>query len=413
MCAEKFEKTKKIKKSNSEIFSENKKRIGIFGGSFDPVHRDHVSVCESFYKAAHLDRLLIIPAGVSPFKNECFASGADRIEMLKLAFCDFCGNVKISDEEIARGGKSYTYETVANIADRSEYKNAELYFLIGEDSALTFHTWKNPQEILKHAHIAIVGRGNGNLCETIKFFKNKNSAYLTREPLAINACGGAASTLVREYLKLGVSPFQFVPDKVCEYIERRGLYLIDDKYYDFMRKNSKPERLKHTAGVVFFAREYAKRLSVSEQKAALAALLHDAAKYLDYRDYQGFDINAIAAEFGEKNVPKPVIHQFLGEYVARTVLGVTDEEVLSAIRYHTTGRPRMTNLEKIIFVADLLEPSRGYADVNELRAAVDADFESGFLLCVERIYAFLKKDGEQLFLTEAVHDYYAKNNRND
>lgn len=393
---------------NEGIKLPPKKRIGIFGGSFDPVHCDHVNACKLFYSAALLSELIVIPAAVSPFKDFVGASGEDRFNMLKAAFNGFDGVVKISDEELSRGGKSYTCDTIARISEQPEYKNAELYFLIGEDSALTFHTWKNPREILSKVKIAIVGRGNGELQKTAAFFEQANAEYLTQKPLLLPANGGVSSTLVREYLKLGVSPVGLVPESVCEYIKAHNLYLIDDKNYAFLRENSTPARLKHTAGVIFLAREYAKRLGLNEQKAALAALLHDVAKYLDYNNYKDFDIEKIAAEHGEKSVPKPVIHQFLGAHVAKNVLKITDEEVLSAIRYHTTGRKNMSALEKVIFVADLLEPSRDYDEVEELRAAVNSDFEKGFLLCVKRIHKYLKRDGAPLFLTDAVYDYYVK-----
>ncbi len=395
---------------NGKASACTKKIIGVFGGSFDPVHLDHVNVCRLFYKKAELSELLVIPAYVSPFKNEAYVSAEDRLNMLKLAFQDFCGNVTVSDEELARGGKSYTYETIMNIANRYKNQNAELCFLIGEDSALTFHTWKNPNEILARARIAIVGRGGGKLIRTAEVFERNNAAYLNKKPLLIEAEGGASSTLAREYLKLNVNASGLLAPCVCEYIKQNDLYR-GDKYYEFLIKNSTPHRLKHTAGVIYFAREYAKRLGVSEQKAALAALLHDCAKYLDYNAYAGFDLAEIAAKYGEKSVPPPVIHQFLGAYVAKNVLGVTDEAVLSAIERHTTGAPNMSALEKIVFVADLLEPSRDYGEVEELRAAVNENFELGFKLCVERIHKFLKKGDEPLFITDKTYAYYVEKNK--
>lgn len=395
---------------NGNLNACPKKIIGIFGGSFDPVHSDHVNVCRLFYQKAKLSELLVIPAFVSPFKSEASASAEARLDMLRLAFNDFCGNVTVSGEEISRGGKSYTFQTIKNIAERYKNQNAELYFLIGEDSALTFHTWKNPREILTRANVAIVGRGGGKLEQTAAFFE-KHNAPLNKKPLLIEANGFASSTLAREYVKLGVNAEALLGAKVSEYILKNDLYRADDKYYEFVRANVTPARLKHTAGVIYLAREYAKRLCVSEQKAALAALLHDCAKYLNYNDYEGFDLAAIAARYGEKSVPSPVIHQFLGAYIAKNALGVTDEEVLFAIECHTTGAPNMTTLEKIIFIADLLEPSRDYGEVDELRAAVDDNFEQGFRLCVERIHKYLKKGDEPLFITDKTYEYYVKNKR--
>lgn len=394
---------------DSAHLKNNVRRIGIFGGSFDPVHNDHVKICELFIKAASLDQLIIIPAFLSPFKNESGASAEDRARMLEIAFKPLIdsGKATISRDEIERKGKSYTADTVVAVFKRlndsgrkseSAGQNAELFLLIGEDSALTFDKWKNPQTILEYAKIAIAGRAEGNLTETAEYFERKNGDILKEKPVYIPFEGGCASSLVREYIKLGLNADKFLPGGVCEYIERNGLYKTDDEYYAFMRKNSTEKRLEHTAGVIYLAKKYAKRLNVDEKKAATAALLHDCAKYLDSNDYPDFAV--------DKEVPPPVVHQFLGAFVAKTVLNVTDEEILSAIRWHTTGRENMTALEKIIFTADLLEPSRGYGEVNELRAAVEKDFEKGFVLCVERIYKFLKKDDSPLYMTDKTYAYY-------
>ena len=127
--------------------------------------------------------------------------------------------------------------------------------------------------------------------------------------------------------------------------------------------------------------------------------MHDCAKYLNPEDYK-------AAGFNCDGVPQPVIHQFLGAFVAEKTLGVTDGEVLSAIKWHTTGKPNMSELEKIIWTADLLEPSRDFCGVDELRRAVERNFESGFRLCVSELYKFLKKDGAPLYMTDEVYSYY-------
>lgn len=423
-------------KNNFACLKNKARRIGVFGGSFDPVHNDHIRICELFIKAASLDELIIMPAFLSPFKSESGASAADRSKMLEIAFKPLIDEKKaiISNEEIERAGKSYTFETILSIYNRfnsnessqknviggqrgaqavshtepqaveqERTRNVELYLLIGEDSALTFDKWKNPRAILSCAKIAIAGRAGGDLIKTAEYFERKNRDYLNEKPVYIPFNGGCASSLIREYIKLGLNAEKFLPRGVCEYIRDRGLYKTDDENYVFMRKNSTEKRLEHTAGVIYLAEKYAKKLGVDEKKAATAALLHDCAKYLDYKDYPAFVI--------DKDVPPPVVHQFLGAYVAKNVLKITDEEILSAIRWHTTGRENMTALEKIIFTADLLEPSRTYGEVDELRAAVEEDFEKGFVLCVERIYGFLKKDDSPLYMTDKTYAYYCGKNK--
>ncbi|MBP5177395.1 MAG: bis(5'-nucleosyl)-tetraphosphatase (symmetrical) YqeK, partial [Clostridia bacterium] len=143
---------------------------------------------------------------------------------------------------------------------------------------------------------------------------------------------------------------------------------------------------------------YAKRQKADESAAFTAAMLHDAAKYLDEKDF-GY--------FIPTDVPEPVKHQFLGAYIAQSVLDVGDKDVINAIRYHTTGRPAMSTLEKIIFLADLLEQGRTFPEVDELRKAVDDDFERGFKLCVSRLYDYLSASGQPVYyLTKQAKDYY-------
>lgn len=130
----------------------------------------------------------------------------------------------------------------------------------------------------------------------------------------------------------------------------------------------------------------------------MAALLHDVAKYLNPDDYEGFCC--------DKNCPPSVVHQFLGAHVAENVLGISDEEVLGAIRWHTTGRPNMSLLEKIVFVADLLEPGRTFDGVEDLRRAVERDFESGFRRCVHELLLFLQKGDGCVYQTTVETDKF-------
>lgn len=382
-------------------------KIGIFGGSFDPVHVDHVNICEKFSENFGLDKTLLFPAGISPFKNGCAVSGEQRAEMLGLAFENFPhGKAEIRLDELARAGKSYTCDTVTQTAAEYEKKaeeageNLTVYLLIGEDSARTFHLWKNPQIILQKCEIVIAGRGSGTLEETALLFEKNNG----KKPFLINTNGRISSTLAREAIKLDADLSGILPEKVAEYVAKNRLYALEKndknyKYYSFVTANCQKKRLKHTAGVICQASEYAKKLNQSVEKASLAALLHDCAKYLNPEDYkiEGFNCDG---------VPQPVIHQFLGAFVAEKILGVTDGDVISAIKWHTTGKPGMNELEKIIWTADLLEPSRDFNGVEELRVAVDRDFESGFRLCVSELYKFLKKDGAPLYMTDEVYSYY-------
>ena len=367
-------------------------KIGFFGGSFDPVHNDHVAICKKFKEVLGLDKVIVMPAKISPFKKQgYFVSDFHRKEMLEIAF-DGLDYVTVSDYELKKDGVSYTYETVKYLSEL--YKGAKLYMLIGLDSLSAFLTWKNPEQILEYCTLAVAYRKGFDFEKEVNTFKEKTN----KEIVTFSTDGKISSTYVRNQLFLSLTPTDFIPEKVCDYIKSNGLYM-GDALYEYVASKLKPSRLLHTAGVIALAVEYAKKLGESADNARIAGLLHDVAKYESAKDYPNCAMPS--------DVVANIEHQYLGAYVAEKVLNVKDEEVLNAIRYHSTGRPNMTKLEKIIFLADLLEPSRNYDEVEFLRNKVNEDFESGFKLCLKRLIDHLNRSNEQIFsLTLMANEYY-------
>lgn len=373
-------------------------KIGIYGGSFDPPHKEHINVAKNALDELGLDKLFVLPAFMPPHKpNIALADGLHRLNMLNLAFSDCDDRIEICDYELKSEGKSYTYLTIDYFANL--FKGAEIYFLIGTDMLENFPQWKNPKDILEKAKLFVVGRDGDDLKKANRTFL---AAFGNANRLVFSDYTGKniSSTDVRNRLMLGLDLSEKVDEKVLSYIQKNGLYK-GGKEAEFVRKNLPISRLTHTLGVMNLAKTYAKRLKADENKAVLSAMLHDVAKYLDPKDYKDFKL--------ETDVPKSVVHQFLGAYVAENILGVKDEEVLNAIRYHTTGRENMSDLEKIVFTADLLEEGRTYPEVNLLRDAVNEDFNEGFKLCVKRLMCHLSATGDSVYyLTAKCYDYYAK-----
>lgn len=370
------------------------KRIGIYGGSFDPVHKDHIAICEFFAKTMQLDFVYVVPAKLSPFKNGVFANSEHRYKMVCLA-CENYEKLIPEPFEINSNGTNYSYLTVEYLKRR--HPDDSLFFLIGADSLKDFPTWKNPQEILSRATLCVAGREGCNLGEDVSCFQ-KQFGYF---PQILNIEGSCSSTVIREYLMLNLDAREFLDEKVYDYIKANSLYPADE-IHTFLQENSTKSRLIHTVGVAVTAKEYAQRLGVDKSKAFLAGMLHDSAKYLKSEDYPDCNI--------PKNAPNSIVHQFLGAYIAQNKFGITDEQVLNAIKWHTTGRPNMGLLERIVFLADLLEPSRTFPDVEMLRAAVNADFEKGFRLCLAELVKFLKKGDKPVYpLTEETLKYYIDN----
>jgi nicotinate-nucleotide adenylyltransferase len=110
-------------------------------------------------------------------------------------------------------------------------------------------------------------------------------------------------------------------------------------------------------------------------------------------------------------MPAPVIHAFLGAYMAERILGITDKNIINAIKYHTSARPQMTDLEKLIFVADMVEKGRDYQGVEILREYFKGDLHKCFIECLKEEYIHLKnKGGDIYFETENAYNYYVREN---
>ena len=337
-----------------------------------------------------------MPTFIAPHKQgSVIISGVHRKKMLELAFSGVEG-VEISDYELNKQGVSYSYQTIEHFSNL--YPNAQLYFLMGSDMLENFPTWKNPDIIAKKAQLVLTKRQNGenNDEKSINVIKDLFSVT----PIVLTECGTTvSSTKIRVYKGLGLSTNDLICEPVSNYIDENKIY--QNFLYDYVKNTLPLKRRVHTAGVILTATSLAKKLGVSVVKAETAALLHDIAKYENPLDYKDFKI--------EKNVLSDVVHQYLGEYIAKVKLKVTDDSVLSAIKYHTTGRANMTDLEKIIYVADIIEPSRTFLGVEKLRKAVEEDFNTGFSICLEEIVEFLTKTGAQIYpLTLQALNFYRR-----
>lgn len=199
-------------------------RRAIFGGSFDPVHKGHISLVSELKKALELDEIIVMPTGISPFKKDMErrpASGADRLEMCRLAFADM-PFATVSDYEVSRIGVSYTFDTVRHF--RSLYPNDKLFWLVGGDMLKSFDRWKNWQEILSMCTLAAVSRQK---CGSDRNELEKKAAELRKygevlfaetKPLEIS------STEIRKKIIKNSDISCYVPQNVVKYILECGLY---------------------------------------------------------------------------------------------------------------------------------------------------------------------------------------------
>lgn len=358
-------------------------KIAIFGGSFDPVHNEHVAAVRAAIAQLSLDRVYIVPSHIAPHKHGgARADGAARLSMCKIAFSAIPQAV-VDDIEIAGGGTSYTYRTCR--AFRERFPDAELYFLVGADMLEDFFTWKNPDEILSYVTLAAFGRGGAGVEDLHRKFR----ARFGKDYIEIGFCGkSVSSTEIRVRLAFGKRA-EDLNEAVAAYISERGLYRHPAVAPALALE--KEDRREHSFRVALMAAKRARGLCLSEEKATLAAALHDCAKYVpqDSPLLKGFHL--------PENVPPPVLHQFTGAYLAEHEFGITDEEVLNAVKYHTSGRANMSALEKLIFLADMLEEGRSYPGVDVLRNLFYTDLDECLLHSLERQITYLQSCGNAIY----------------
>ena len=372
------------------------KRVAIFGGTFNPVHIEHISLCKSAINELSLDKLIVMPTFISPHKdNKTCLSATDRLNMLKLAF-EGMDKVEVSDYEILKEGKSYTYQTIEHFFK----EGVKLFFIVGGDMLTDFKTWRYPERILDKATLAVFERQG--FCtdfdkEKDYFIKNFNTEFIKLSYIGKDF----SSTKIRTYSKFSLSLDGLMPKIVEDYIKQNQLYK-PDKYEKFILKNLPEKRLKHTADVVVCALKKARKLGLDEEKVRISATLHDLAKYIDYTTVKGFVL--------PEKVPQPVIHAYLGAFIAEKHLGITDNEIIDAIRYHTSGRENMSLLEKLIFVADMVEEGRTYQGVEHLRYLYEnEDFETCFIECLKEEFVHLINKKQYIYVkTIEAFNYYVK-----
>ena len=197
-------------------------RIGIFGGTFDPIHWGHLFIAGQFAEVCELDKILFIPAYLSPLKQDQKAdhipsiSTEDRLEMIKVAIKD---NPKffLDDFEINREKVSYSIETIEYLENK--YKDDELFLLIGEDNANVFFQWNQPEAILKKTNVFVYRRGETG----IKSIPG-NEDYLSKMTYLDAPLIDISSSDIRTRCKGGKSVKYWVPSEVEAYIQKRSLY---------------------------------------------------------------------------------------------------------------------------------------------------------------------------------------------
>jgi nicotinate-nucleotide adenylyltransferase len=197
------------------------KKIGVFGGSFNPVHNGHINLAQCYLDTLKLDSIMFVPTALPPHKTaQYLASKEDRLAMLSLATQDNNAFV-INDLEFNRQGKSYTYDTLIQL--KNDYPNCEFYLIIGADQFLYFKKWYNYKEILNMATVCTAARENDELDKLVQF-KNADNAF-ANSIISVFPVIEVSSTQIRDMIKSNKDASNFVPKNVLNYIKEHKLYV--------------------------------------------------------------------------------------------------------------------------------------------------------------------------------------------
>ena len=340
-------------------------KIAVMGGTFDPIHYGHLVAAEAVYCELSVQRVIFIPTGSPPHKKTRVTSAEMRYQMTALAIEDN-PHFTVSRMEIEREGKTYTIDTIKHL--HAEYPEAEIFFIIGADEVHQIPAWHKAEDLLKRCRFMAVTRPGYDVhalkreIERIKECFSGRLHFLEIPALAIS------SSDIRSRCCVGKSIRYLLPESVENFIIKECLYQNNDLKKLIASKLSE-HRYRHTIGVYETALELAQIHDVSCEKAAIAALIHDYAKELpDDKKLMLCEKFNIKLDNMMRMQPD-LTHSFLSAALAKIELGINDAEILDAIAYHTTGRKKMSKLEKVLYVADMIEPNRElYTKLNRLRA---------------------------------------------
>ena len=204
-----------------------KKRIGIMGGTFDPIHIGHLILAEKAYEELALDEVWFMPSGNPPHKQnrEGRASDQQRVEMVRKSIADN-PHFRLSTEEMHPDGYTYTYETLERL--HKKYPDQTFYFIIGADSLFNFDTWMEPERICQEAVLVVATRDHTPLKELdqqMQLLSQKyNGNFIRLDTMNIDV----SSELLRSWHESGQSLRYYVPKPVISYIEKNDIYKGND-----------------------------------------------------------------------------------------------------------------------------------------------------------------------------------------
>ena len=375
-----------------------KERIGIMGGSFDPIHQGHIRMAQCALESLRLDKVLMLPSGNPPHKPDI--TPAEHRYRMVCAACAGLDGLEPCREEVDRTGVIYTVDTLSILHEK--YPKAELFYIIGADTLMELHKWRMFEKVLTLCTFLVCPRS-----------WNYTPKQLDEERKRLTALGGqfilldmevvdVSSTEVRNAIRDGEST-PLLPVQVRQYAQSAGLYGASlripegPKWLAMLFEDLSLKRFSHTLAVADTARRLALLHGLDPVKAEIAGLLHDCAKCLPLKEMQRIAKDNHLTDDPSILESGAPLHSVVGAFLARTKYGCTDEEVIAAIRSHTTGQPGMSQLAMAVWLADTIEPTRApYPLLDKTRMLAGLSLEKAMITSLEGTLQHVRKKGENV-----------------
>lgn len=338
------------------------KKTVIFGGTFNPAHEGHKNLLMQVMAKGY-DEAIVMPSKIPPHKTT-LATFEERFQSVKELFADM-PDVTVSDIENRREGKSYTYDTLTEL--RALYPDKKLYLLMGSDMFLCLEKWYRAGDILSSTPIIACARTRDDFKKITEYKKLLEKNY-------------NCDIIIYDINIIELSSTQLRSDLVTK-IDAHNKANLSEKRY------------AHVMSVAQYAVYLSSFHGIDAYTAYIGAIAHDCTKYLDdQKQLEYFKVNNITLTDDEMQSPK-IWHQISGAHFARHTLGIDNDDIINAVRYHTTGRAGMSDLEKLVCLADSIEPTRDYEGVENMREVAKVSLDKALLLSFDRLIEYIKQRG--------------------
>lgn len=369
-------------------------KILLFGGAFDPPHFGHVHLLQQALQTVQPDLALIMPTGTSPHKASSLTPGWLRRRMCR-CFLTVDARVRLCSYELFKHGKNYTVDTVRWLKKR--WPAGRIVLCVGGDMLLSFERWHDWQALLQLVELCGQARDEEEYAAL-----QQKAEELRRLGGRVTLCSPVAVQLSSTQVRLAVAQDRkidaLVPETVAHVIQQRGLYQASLPNAAACKKAVRAKlsaaRYRHTLNVCRQAVHLSRLYGVDVRRARIAALLHDFMKETSQSDMlQIFSDNDIIKTGIAQRTPA-LWHGVCAALVARQRFGLTDEAVLSAIACHTCGKPGMSALDKVLYLADMTSAERDFDGVQTLRDLCEQDLDAAMIWALHHTIDYLVSRGK-------------------